>query len=87
METDYKGRIHCFVEVAIDGLFHHRSQFFNTVPLGVDSITQRRGIVATIDFVLPHLKDDFSHAWNVIGALLVGKSCRKRQTHVPQNVR
>jgi hypothetical protein len=41
-EPDHLGCFHGFIEVAIDGVFHHRPQLFERVALGVDAITPMR---------------------------------------------
>jgi hypothetical protein len=39
VKPDYSRRFHCFIEVAIDGILHHSSQFFDAVALSVDALT------------------------------------------------
>jgi hypothetical protein len=73
VEPDQPGCFHGFIEVAIDGVFHHRPQLFECVALGVDAITQCGGRITTVHFVFAHLEDDLAHGSNLGGCLGRGK--------------
>lgn len=47
-----------------NGVFHHQVKLGQCIALGENVVAERAGIVATVHFVFPNLKNDFgrSHA-------------------------
>ena len=37
-------RFHGFIEVAVDGVFHHSAQFLNGLTLRMDAVTERMAV-------------------------------------------
>ena len=56
VESDYLGRFHSFIKVAIDGVSYHRSQLFECVALGMDAISQCGGCITAVHFVFASSK-------------------------------
>lgn len=65
MKSDDVWRIHRVVEIAIDGVFDHQAQFFDGFSLSMDSVSQGRGDVTSVNLVLLHLEDDLTHIPNL----------------------
>jgi hypothetical protein len=67
IETDYLGRLHNFIQVAINGVFHRRSRFFEC-RLGVSMPSPSAAAVCggciAPSIVFAHFEDNFTHAYS-----------------------
>jgi hypothetical protein len=79
VQSNQPGRLHGFIEIAVDRVFNHRPQLFEGVALGVNAVTQCGSRIATVHFVFAHLKDNLAHESILEGCLDHGKQPQKRR--------
>jgi hypothetical protein len=61
MQPDNLRSFHRLIDVAADGILHHRAHLFHSVALRMDPLAKGGSRKAPIHLVLAHLKDDLAH--------------------------
>ena len=61
------GTGNAIAEMAMDGVFHHRAQFFEGFSLRDNAMPKRGGHVAAINLILLDFKDNFAHGKSLPG--------------------